>query len=110
MASMPVVSTSNREAPTPLAVARALRVMGTHVSNWRKLQRLTAAQVAERAGISRDTLRTIEQGKGTTSSENLFRVLRILGILDDVVAAADPYQTDVGRLRADEILPRRVRS
>ena len=110
MASMPVVNASHDEAPTPLAVARALRVMGTHVSNWRKLQRLTAAQVAERAGISRDTLRAIEQGKGTASTENLFRVLRILGILDDVVAAADPYQTDVGRLRADEILPRRVRS
>jgi transcriptional regulator with XRE-family HTH domain len=107
---MEVVSSSDREAVTPLAVARALRVMGTHVSNWRKLQRLTAAQVAERAGISRDTLRAIEQGKGTASTENLFRVLRILGILDDVVAAADPYQTDVGRLRVDEILPRRVRS
>lgn len=107
---MEVVSSSDREAVTPLAVARALRVMGTHVSNWRKLQRLTAAQVAERADISRDTLRAIEQGKGTASTENLFRVLRILGILDDAVAAADPYQTDVGRLRADEILPRRVRS
>jgi transcriptional regulator with XRE-family HTH domain len=110
MTTMEVVSSSDREAVTPLAVARALRVMGTHVSNWRKLQRLTAAQVAERAGISRDTLRAIEQGKGTASTENLFRVLRILGILDDVVAAADPYQTDVGRLRADEILPHRVRS
>ena len=110
MTIMDVVSSSDREAVTPLAVARALRVMGTHVSNWRKLQRLTAAQVAERAGISRDTLRAIEQGKGTASTENLFRVLRILGILDNVVAAADPYQTDVGRLRADEILPRRVRS
>jgi transcriptional regulator with XRE-family HTH domain len=110
MTIMEVVSSSDREAVTPLAVARALRVMGTHVSNWRKLQRLTAAQVAERAGISRDTLRAIEQGKGTASTENLFRALRILGILDDVVAAADPYQTDVGRLRADEILPRRVRS
>jgi transcriptional regulator with XRE-family HTH domain len=110
MTIMEVVSSSDREAVTPLAVARALRVMGTHVSNWRKLQRLTAAQVAERAGISRDTLRAIEQGKGTASTENLFRVLRIVGILDNVVVAADPYQTDVGRLRADEILPRRVRS
>src|SRR5208283_190573 len=110
MATMKVVSSSDREAVTPLAVARALRLMGTHVSNWRKLQRLTAAQVAERAGISRDTLRAIELVKGTANTENLFRVLRILGILDGVVAAADPYQTDVGRLRADEILPRRVRS
>ncbi len=94
---------------TPLGVTRALRVLGTHVSDWRKLQRLTAAQVAERAGISRDTLRAIEAGKGTASTENLLRVLRVLGILDSVITATDPYQTDVGRLRADEILPKRVR-
>jgi transcriptional regulator with XRE-family HTH domain len=93
----------------PLAVGRGLRVLGERVTTWRKLQRLTAAQVAERAGISRDTLRTIEQGKGTASTENLLRVLRILGILDSVLDAADPYQTDVGKLRAEEILPQRVR-
>jgi transcriptional regulator with XRE-family HTH domain len=93
----------------PLSVARSLRVLGTHVSNWRKLNRLTAAQVAERSGISRDTLRAIEQGKGTASMENMFRVLRTLGIMDIVVQAADPYETDVGRLRVDEILPKRVR-
>jgi transcriptional regulator with XRE-family HTH domain len=94
---------------TPLSVGRALRVLGTHVSNWRKLNRLTAAMVAERAGISRDTLRAIEQGKGTVSTENLLRVLRIIGIMDVVVKSADPYETDVGRLRMDEILPKRVR-
>jgi transcriptional regulator with XRE-family HTH domain len=92
-----------------MAVARALRVLGQQVADWRKLQRLTAAQVAERAGISRDTLRAIEQGKGTASMENLLRVLRVLGILDGVITATDPYLTDVGRLRADEILPKRVR-
>jgi len=94
---------------TPPEVTRALRVLGAHVSDWRKLQRLTAAQVAERAGISRDTLRAIEAGKGTASTENLLRVLRVLGMLDAVITSADPYQADVGRLRADEILPKRVR-
>src|SRR5215469_7712715 len=93
----------------PLAITRALRLLGQHVSDWRKLQRLTAAQVAERSGISRDTLRAIEQGKGTASMENLFRVLRTIGIMDAVVKAADPYETDAGRLRMDEILPKRVR-
>jgi transcriptional regulator with XRE-family HTH domain len=88
---------------------RSLRLLGNHLSNWRKLNGLTAAQVAERAGISRDTLRAIEQGKGTASTENLLRVLRIIGIMDVVVQAADPYETDVGRLRMDEILPKRVR-
>lgn len=104
-----MLATNEEQHVTPIAVSRALRVLGRQVSDWRKLQRLTAAQVAERAGISRDTLRAIEQGKGTVSMENLLRVLRILGILNDVVAAADPYLTDVGRLRADEILPKRVR-
>jgi transcriptional regulator with XRE-family HTH domain len=94
---------------TPIPVRRALRVLGEHVSTWRKLNRLTAAQVAERANISRDTLRAIEQGRGTVSTENLLRVLRILGIMDEVVNSADPYETDVGRLRMDETLPRRVR-
>ena len=95
---------------TPIPVRRALRVLGEHVSTWRKLNRLTAAQVAERANISRDTLRAIEQGRGTVSTENLLRVLRILGIMDEVVNSADPYETDVGRLRMDETLPTRVRS
>jgi transcriptional regulator with XRE-family HTH domain len=103
------VSAARDQLVTPLSVARSLRVLGTHVSNWRKLNRLTAAQVAERSGISRDTLRAIEQGKGTASMENLFRVLRTIGIMDAVVEAADPYETDVGRLRMDEILPKRVR-
>src|SRR6266700_2529274 len=100
---------ATREPPMPLAVGRGLRVLVERVTTWRKLQRLTAAQVAERAGISRDTLRAIEQGKGTASTENLLLVLRVLGVLDGVITATDPYLTDVGRLRADEILPKRVR-
>jgi transcriptional regulator with XRE-family HTH domain len=103
------VSAARDQLVTPLSVARSLRVLGAHVSNWRKLNRLTAAQVAERSGISRDTLRAIEQGKGTASMENLLRVLRTIGIMDAVVKAADPYETDAGRLRMDEILPKRVR-
>jgi transcriptional regulator with XRE-family HTH domain len=103
------VAATKQSHVVPLSVARALRLLGTHVSSWRKLNRLTAAQVAERSGISRDTLRAIEQGKGTVSTENLLRVLRTVGIMDLVVKAADPYETDVGRLRMDETLPKRVR-
>lgn len=106
---MTTVAVSKSQQITPIPVARALRLLGEHVSTWRKLNRLTAAQVAERANISRDTLRAIEQGKGTVSTESMLRVLRIFGIMDEVVKAADPYETDVGRLRMDETLPKRVR-
>jgi len=41
--------------------------------------------------------------------ENLLRVLRALGVLDSLPRSIDPYETDVGRLRSDEQLPKRVR-
>jgi len=94
---------------TPMQVARALADLGDHLRTWRKLNGLTSALAAERAGISRQTLRDIETGTGTVSTGNLLRVLRVLGILPAVVAAADPLSTDVGRLRAGQALPQRVR-
>lgn len=83
--------------------------MGAHLATWRRLRGLTAAQVADRAGISRPTLTSLEAGTGGTSLENLLRVARALGIMDGIVASVDPYESDVGRLRSEEQLPQRVR-
>lgn len=69
---------------------------------------LTAQMVAERADITTVTLRRIEQGE-SVCTDVLFRVLRVLGMLDVVVTATDPYLTDVGRLRVSEKLPKSVR-
>jgi transcriptional regulator with XRE-family HTH domain len=93
---------------TPAAVASGLRRIGEHLTTWRKLRQLTAAQVADRAGISRHTVMRLENGEGA-SVENLLRVARALGVLDTLVAALDPYATDLGRLRSQEALPERVR-
>lgn len=76
---------------------------------WRKLQGLTQAQVADRAGISRGTLQRLERGDGAVSLQNTLGVLRALGLLDEVPRAIDPHASDIGRLRADEHLPQRVR-
>src|SRR6202042_24920 len=96
------------DATTPVAVSHALRQMGTDLATWRRLRRLTAAQVADRAGVSRHTVMRIENGAGA-SLESVLRVARALGVLDQLTASVDPYATDVGRLRADEALPQRVR-
>jgi transcriptional regulator with XRE-family HTH domain len=93
---------------TPAAVASGQRRIGEQLATWRKLRQLTAAQVADRAGISRYTVMRLENGEGA-SLENLLRVARALGVLDMMVAALDPYATDLGRLRAQESLPERVR-
>jgi len=96
-------------ASTPSAVARALRALASDVATWRKLRGLTQAQLADRAGVSRDTIARLERGDGGVGIGTLLRALRALGVLDSVARALDPYETDVGRLRSDERLPRRVR-
>jgi len=93
----------------PLPVRRALREVADDVVVWRKLRGLTQAQLADRAGISPNTLRRLENADGGITLENVLRVLRALGVLDSLSRALDPYETDVGRLRADEQLPQRVR-
>jgi transcriptional regulator with XRE-family HTH domain len=99
----------SQEASVPPAVRRSLRRLADDVVGWRRLRGLTQAQLAERAGISRDTLTRLERGDGGVSTENLLRIFRALGILDGVSAALDPFSSDLGRLRSEEDLPRRVR-
>lgn len=93
---------------TPAAVTRSLRRLGEDLTSWRKLRDLTAAEVADRAGVGVNTVLRLEKGNGATL-ENVLRIARALGVLDALATALDPYATDLGRLRADETLPRRVR-
>ena len=94
--------------PSP-AVQRALRGIVEDIVVWRKLRGLTQVQLADRAGISVNTLRRLEGGDGGVTFENVLRILRSLGTLDNLARALDPYETDVGRMRSDEQLPQRVR-
>lgn len=100
---------ADKASTLPLPVQRALREIAANVVIWRKLQGLTQAQLADRAGIGPRTLRRLEDGDGGTTLENVLRVLRALGMLEAVVRTIDPYESDVGRLRSDERLPQRVR-
>jgi transcriptional regulator with XRE-family HTH domain len=97
------------EQRAPLAVRRAQRNLAESCASWRKLRSLTQAQLAERADVSRGVVGRLEAADGGVSVENLLRVLRALGIQDLLTAALDPLASDIGRLRADQDLPRRVR-
>jgi transcriptional regulator with XRE-family HTH domain len=93
----------------PRPVRRAERQVAEHIVAWRKLRGLTQTQLADRAGVARGTLQRIEAAEMGVSVENLLRVLRGLGLLENVPRALDPLASDVGRLRSAERLPRRVR-
>lgn len=94
---------------TPVKVAHALRDVGISLRSWRQLHGLSQAQVAERARISEQTVRALEAGKGSVSSESLFRVFLIIGLVDNVVETIDPLSSPLGRARLAERLPQRVR-
>ena len=85
------------------------QALGRHLRTWRKLLGYTAAQVAERAGISRPTLTKIEHGDPGVGVGPLLSVIRVLGLSSKLLTALDPYESDLGRASADRILPQRVR-
>ena len=93
---------------TPIAVSRAQREIAANLDLARRQRRVTMELLADRAGISVPTLRRL-LNDGMGSLENYLRVARILGLLDSTIAATDPLNTPIGKLRADEDTPKRIR-
>ena len=100
---------SERRGMSGYRIDRQVTEFGEHVRGWRMVLGLTAQQVSERAGITRDTLRKIESGNPNVSFNSVTQVLRALGILDQIVDAADPLASDIGRLRAGRLTRKRAR-
>ena len=92
-----------------MKVAAAAREMGANLSAWRRNPGLSSEEVAQRAGVSRSTVSRLEGGDASVGLATFLAVCRSAGVLDSVVRATDPYETDFGRARADMELPKRVR-
>jgi transcriptional regulator with XRE-family HTH domain len=93
--------------PSSPVVLRAAADIGQQLVTWRELLNLPAGLVAERSGISRGTLHRLEKGEPGVSMAAFLSVLRALGQLNLVIDATDPYNTDLGRARADTMLRNR---
>lgn len=59
---------------------RMLGVLGEDLRLARLRRRLSAQQVADRAGISRSTLQNLEKGSPSVSVGNVLQVLVVLGL------------------------------
>lgn len=88
----------------------AVRVLGQQIAAARRTQRRTAEEVAERAGVTRVTLRKIERGDPTVAIGLYFEVATVLAVplfgLDgpELAELAARGQRDLA------LLPARVRS
>ena len=71
--------------------------MGENIKLARLRRKLSAKQVAERAGIGRTTLVEIEKGSPSVSLGNYAQVLMVLGLEKDLLQIA-----------ADDVLGRKI--
>ena len=76
---------------------RLLAELGENVKLARLRRKLSAEQVAERAGVSRSTLHLMENGSAGTSLGKLLQVLVVLGL-----------ESGLARLAADDALGRKL--
>lgn len=85
-----------------------MRTIAANLSLARRQQRITLELLAERANLSVPTVRRL-LNEGAGAFENFLRVARILGLLQGVEDATDPLNTPIGRARAEQDVPKRVR-
>lgn len=83
---------------------RELVEFGAHLRRWRKLRGMTALELADRASITRETLRNLETGTGSPRLDSLFAAMGALGITQAALDGVSPFNSTAARARMDEIL------
>jgi transcriptional regulator with XRE-family HTH domain len=97
-----------RQSSPPLPrVARILVELGQNIRLARTRRELSAALVAERAGMSRPTLRAIERGDAGVTLGAVANVLNSLGLAEDLARIA--RDDELGRQLDDARLQARQR-
>lgn len=86
----------------------AANALGERLRLARARRRMPAAELAERAGISRQTLHKLESGDVSVGLSVLVRVLGVLGLDADIDLLAQ--DDELGRRLQDAHLPRPYRS
>jgi transcriptional regulator with XRE-family HTH domain len=91
-----------------LAAGRAVRKLGSDIRNARRRRRIPTTVMAERAGISRPTLRKVEEGDPAVSLGIYANVLYVLGLEEGLAQLADAANDQLGLELQDEELPERI--
>jgi transcriptional regulator with XRE-family HTH domain len=83
----------------PSLVAERLRIWGRCIHTQRITQRITAADLCSRLGISEATMRRMERGDPGSGAGNYLAALLILGVIDEAAPALAPSMWSEGAQR-----------
>ena len=92
----------------PIKLRSSLKGLGDSLKNARIRRRLKMVTVADRAGVSRETLAKIQRGDPGVSMGNYAAVIFALGLGTDWMNLADIAEDKVGQALEEERLPSRV--
>ena len=90
-------------------VEESVQQLGQHIRTARLRRRLPQAVIAERAGVSPNTLSKIENGDCGVAIGNYTAVLHALGFSSPWSLTADPTQDRAGLILEEQRLPQRAR-
>lgn len=93
----------------PPRLRRSLSAFGANIRIARKRRGLTAAMMAERIGVGRDTYSRLERGDPGVSLGSYAMAIFVLGVVPAFAQLIDPQSDDVGALLDLDRLPTRVR-
>lgn len=98
----------NNNIPIPAVIA--LKKLGNDIKNARKIRRIKAETLSERAGIARATLHKIEKGDPTASMGSYVSVIFSLGMINNLKDLVDLSNDERARIAFGEALPKRIKT
>lgn len=81
-------TTEKRSAAIFPRSQKILTQLGENIKLARKRRKITQTMLSERTGLSRITIRKIEQGDSRVSLGHYVAVLSVLGLVDDLLKVA----------------------
>lgn len=94
----------------PTRVRRSMIELGHGINIARRRRKLTAAMMAERIGVGRQTYRRLEQGDPTVAMGTVLMALFVLGLeWDGLERNVSPQSDETGTALELATLPKKIR-
>lgn len=102
-----IIGTMKRKLP--ISIRSGLKKLGDDLKKARLRRRLKMSVIADRAGISRETLSKIQKGDPGVSMGSYSAVIFAIGLGSDWMRLADIEKDPTGRILDEERIPQRAR-